>query len=170
MLYIQHVSQEQSGAKSVRRRNWCAVAEYRQNGYLEWSVESWNLAGISSLFWRECGIFFVWREWSPVLRRNIDSRQSIRAFRIFKENGGKRIPPELRPLLLALKTIPVCTTECERGFSQMNLIISRTRNSMLVSTASCLMFGKLVGPSLARFDPLPYVRSWIAWKTLSRWL
>ena len=96
------------------------------------------------------------------IRLNVDSRQSIRAFRLFKENGGKRIPPELRPLLLALKTIPVCTAECERGFSQMNLIVSPTRNSMLVSTASCLMFGKLVGPPLARFDPLPYVRSWIA--------
>lgn len=95
-------------------------------------------------------------------RLNVDGRQSIRGFRLFKENGGKRVPPELRPLLLALSTIPVCTAECERGFSQMNLIISPTRNSLLVKTTSCLLFGKLVGPPLARFDPLPYVKSWIA--------
>lgn len=44
----------------------------------------------------------------------------------------------------------------------MNLTVSSTRNSMSVNTASCLMFGKLVGLPLARFDPLPYVKSWIA--------
>ena len=32
----------------------------------------------------------------------------------------------------------------------------------MVKTTSCLLFGKLVGPPLARFDPLPYVKSWIA--------
>ncbi len=47
------------------------------------------------------------------IRLNVDSRQLIRALRIFKENDGKRIPTELRPLLLALTTIQVCTAECE---------------------------------------------------------
>ena len=89
---------------------------------------------------------------SMSIRLNVDSRQSIRAFRKFKENGGKRIPPDLIPLLLALKTFPLCTAACERGFSQMNLIVSPTRNSMLVNTVSCLLFGKLVDPPLASRD------------------
>lgn len=95
-------------------------------------------------------------------RLSVDGRQSIRAFRKFKENGGKIVPPELKPLLLALNTVPVCTAECERGFSQMNLIISPTRNCLSVETVSSLLFGKLVGPPLAKFIPLPYVKSWLS--------
>ena len=56
-------------------------------------------------------------------RFNVDQRQAVRAFRVYKENGGKCIPPDLQPLMLAIETIPVCTADCERGFSQMNLIM-----------------------------------------------
>jgi len=44
----------------------------------------------------------------------------------------------------------------------MNLIMTATRNCLAVRTASCLLFGKLVGPPLSLFNPLPYVRSWLA--------
>src|SRR6218665_2241191 len=80
----------------------------------------------------------------------------------FVNAGGKTIPSDLKPLLLALNTIPVCTAECERGFSQMNLISSQTRNSLWVKSVSCLLFGKLVGPPFQKFLPLPYVKSWLA--------
>lgn len=94
-------------------------------------------------------------------RLNVDGRQSVRAFRRYKETGGKIIPDELRTLILALNTIPVCTAECERGFSQMNLIISPSRNCLSVKTVSCLLFAKLVGPPLGKFDPLLYVKTWL---------
>ena len=89
-------------------------------------------------------------------------RQSIRAFREYLDNGGKRFPEELKPLMTAIDTVPVCTAECERGFSQMNLILTRARNSLSVSTVSNLLFGKLVGPPLGSFKPSRYVQSWLA--------
>lgn len=95
-------------------------------------------------------------------RFRLSVRQSVRAFRDYRENGGKRIPEDLKPLLTAIDTVPVCTAECERGFSQMNLILSPTRNSLSVSTVAHLLFGKLVGPPLASFKPASYVQSWIA--------
>ena len=95
-------------------------------------------------------------------RFRVNVRQSVRAFRDYRDNGGKRIPEDLKPLLIAVDTVPVCTAECERGFSQMNLIISPTRNSLSVSTVAHLLFGKLVGPPLASFKPARYVQSWIA--------
>ena len=68
----------------------------------------------------------------------------------------------MKPLLLAMDTVPVCTAECERGFSQINLIVGPTRNSLAVTTVSCLLFGKLVGPPIGKFAPLAYVKSWLA--------
>ena len=43
--------------------------------------------------------------------------ESMWAFRQFKDTDSKSIPSDLKPLLLALNTIPVCTAEYERGFS-----------------------------------------------------
>ena len=43
----------------------------------------------------------------------------------------KSIPTNLRPLLQTLETVTVCTAECERGFSLINLIVSPTWNSRL---------------------------------------
>ena len=60
-------------------------------------------------------------------RFNIDERSSVRAFRLFVDNGGRVIPSELRPLILALGTLPVSRAECERGFSQMNLMMTHIR-------------------------------------------
>jgi len=92
----------------------------------------------------------------------LNARQCVRAFREYRETGGKRVPDGLQPLLTAVDTIPVCTAECERGFSQMNLIMTPTRNSLAVPTVSALLFVKLVGPPLTLFKPSGYVESWIA--------
>lgn len=95
-------------------------------------------------------------------RLKVDQRKAVRAFREYRECGAKVVPSDLQPLLLAINTIPVSTADCERGYSQMNLIMTATRNSLAVRTAWCLLFGKLVGPPLSLFNPLPYVRSWLA--------
>jgi hypothetical protein len=92
----------------------------------------------------------------------LDARQCVRAFREYRDTGGRKVPGGLQPLLTAVDTIPVCTAECERGYSQMNLIITPTRNSLAVSTVSALLFCKLVGPPLSLFKPFGYVESWIA--------
>jgi hypothetical protein len=53
----------------------------------------------------------------------VDIHSSIRGFRTFVETEGKVISEVLTPLLSAVGTIPVSTVECERVFSQMNLIV-----------------------------------------------
>jgi len=55
----------------------------------------------------------------------------------------------------------------------MNDIVREKRNRLKINTVSSLMFVKLNGPDLAEFDPMPYVKSWLAaggrpstsWKT-----
>lgn len=88
-------------------------------------------------------------------------RQVIRAFREFRENNGAFVPDELKGLLAAINTVPISSAECERGFSQMNLICTANRSALLPSTISTLLFLCLVGPPLTRFNPIPYVKSWI---------
>ena len=95
-------------------------------------------------------------------RFKVNLRESVRAFREYRECGGKVVPSDLKPLMLAVDTIPVSTADCEREFSQMNLTITSSRNSLAIKTASCILFAKLVGPPLACFDPSPYVKSWLS--------
>lgn len=72
-------------------------------------------------------------------------------------------PPEkLLDLVKAVKTLPVSTAECERGFSQMNILASSTRSSLAMQTLSTLMLIKCVGPPPQKFEPHPYVKTWIA--------
>lgn len=95
-------------------------------------------------------------------RLNIEKRSTIRAFREFKDTGGKQISTGMQPLVIALKTIPVSTAECERGFSEMNLLATPIRNSLRVETLADLMFVKLVGPPLKKFNPQYYVTKWLS--------
>lgn len=87
---------------------------------------------------------------------------TVRAFRCFVDSKGKDVPKEMHELLVAANTIAISSAECERGFSQMNLICTATRASLHVSTIASLLFLNLVGPPLNKFNPVPYVRSWIA--------
>lgn len=95
-------------------------------------------------------------------RLSLSIRPAVRAFRKFVESKGKVIDSELKPLMSAVEAIAVSTAECERGFSCMNLTVSSTRNSLAIPTVSSLMFLKLVGPPLEQFQPLPFVKSWLA--------
>ena len=61
----------------------------------------------------------------------------------------------------ASETLIVSTAECERAFSAMNDILSDNRNLLKVERLSSLLFVKIVGPPLTKFNPLPYVKSWI---------
>jgi hypothetical protein len=61
----------------------------------------------------------------------------------------------------ALNTVPISSSECERGFSQMNLILTSTRASLSTTTVSVLLFVRVVGSPLRHFSPIKYVESWI---------
>jgi hypothetical protein len=54
-------------------------------------------------------------------------------------NGDDMYPDELKPLIAAASTIIISNVECERAFSQMDIIISTIRSSMLLKTASSLI-------------------------------
>jgi hypothetical protein len=75
--------------------------------------------------------------------------------------AGKNIPVTLAPLLSTVNTLPCSTTECERGFSVMNIIITKLKTKLLVSNVSAATFIKLNAPPLSIWNATPYIKSWI---------
>ncbi|XP_066475289.1 E3 SUMO-protein ligase KIAA1586-like [Tiliqua scincoides] len=93
------------------------------------------------------------------IRLQLNEREMIRGFREYILE--KTYPEKLLHLIRTLNTIPISSSECERGFSQMNLIVTPTRASLKTKTISALLFIKLVGPPLRLFDPSKYVDLWL---------
>jgi hypothetical protein len=91
----------------------------------------------------------------------VNFREVKVAYRDFKETRGSVVQPALQQLLNAINTIPISTAECERGFSKMNLVCNTLRSRLTVKHMSSLMFISLTDPPLARWQPLPYVKSWL---------
>ena len=73
----------------------------------------------------------------------------------------KTYPEKLLPLIKTLNTIPISSSECERGFFQINLIATPTRASLETKTISALLFIEIIGPPLILFDPSKYVELWL---------
>lgn len=94
-------------------------------------------------------------------RFSLPTRQCIQGFREFKNNGGKRLCDDLLPLKKAISTLVVSTADCERGFSQMNILMNETRTSLSIPRLAKLLFIKCCGPPLNRFSPQPYVKTWL---------
>lgn len=60
-----------------------------------------------------------------------------------------------------VNTIPVSNAECERGFSQMNLIITKQRSSLKIRNTSSLMFIGINGPPENSFAAQKFAKSWL---------
>jgi hypothetical protein len=73
----------------------------------------------------------------------------------------KIFPENLLNLKNALNMLPISSSECEWGFSQMNLILTSTRASLSTTTVSVLLFERVVGLPLCHFSPTKYAESWI---------
>ena len=69
---------------------------------------------------------------------------------------------ELKRLQNCIETIPVSTASCERGFSKMNIVSTALRTRLTVQHMSSLMFISINGPPLSMWQPLKYVKSWLA--------
>ena len=69
-------------------------------------------------------------------RFGVNVRSAVRAFRSFVETQGTVIEDDLKPLFSAIAAVPVSTSECERGFSCMNLLLTSARNSLYITTLS----------------------------------
>jgi hypothetical protein len=85
-------------------------------------------------------------------------------FRDYKDGGGKKsvVKDNLQHLFNCIDTIPISTAACERGFSKMNLVCSPLRCQLSPENLAALMFVSLNGPPLQQWNPLPYVRNWLA--------
>ncbi len=90
---------------------------------------------------------------------HLNERSIIRSFRDYLVD--KKMPKDLIPLINAVNTIAVSTSECERGFSQMNLVMTPQRASLAVKTVSSILVIKFNGPPLHLFNPSKYVDSWL---------
>lgn len=91
----------------------------------------------------------------------VEGRETVQAFREYKDIKAAHTPVALEPLLKAVKTIAVSTSECERAFSTMNDILTAKRNALSVSRLTSLVFLKCNGPPLGQFNPDGYVRAWL---------
>ena len=97
------------------------------------------------------------------LKKQVSSSSTwYRAFRSFVDSHGKTFEDHLRRLVSSVAVIPESTAECERGFSATNLLLTSRRSSLHVTTLSSLLFLKTAGPPLEQFQPLQYVKSWLA--------
>jgi hypothetical protein len=92
------------------------------------------------------------------MRLKINERDMIRGFRTYLVEN--KFPEELLVLKYVLSTFPISSSECERGFSQINLIVTPTRASLSTKTVSNLLSIRIVGPPLRHFLPVKYVDSW----------
>jgi hypothetical protein len=93
-------------------------------------------------------------------RFQLSEREAIRAFGEYIKYR-EEMPNELSRIRRILHTIAISSSECERGFSQMNLIVTPGRSSLLLKTVASLLFIIIVGPPLTLFDPTNYVKTWL---------
>ena len=83
-------------------------------------------------------------------------------YRDFKDSASVGTAgSNLKRLLYAINTVPVSTTDCERGFGRISLICTPLRSQLTVDHTSSLLFISTVGPPLEERNPLPYVRKWL---------
>ena len=90
---------------------------------------------------------------------SVSFRAAKNAYQNFKDSRGKN---KCFALQTYINAIPVSTAECERGFSKMNIVCSPVRSRLTVFHMSSLMFVSLTGPPLTLWQPLQYVKSWLA--------
>jgi hypothetical protein len=88
-----------------------------------------------------------------------NERESIRRLRDYLNQ--KIFPENLVDLKNALNRVPISSSECKRGFSQMNLILTSTGAYLSTTTVSGLLFVRVVGPPIRHFSPTKYVESWV---------
>ena len=94
--------------------------------------------------------------------QNCDEAHLLSCFREYCENPSK-VPKFLRDSLVfnILHTIPISTAEAERGFSQMNLIISPLRSNLLISHVGSLLFITINGPPPHLWNGTEATTSWL---------
>ena len=91
----------------------------------------------------------------------LNKQQTHLAYIEFKASGGRSIPDQLNKLMVAVDTLSPSNADCERGFSAMNNIITDSRNAITTNNAEKQLFVSTVGPPCEKWNPEPYVRTWL---------
>jgi hypothetical protein len=92
-------------------------------------------------------------------RFNLNISDVISQFREYMKSS--KVQGGIELLLQIELIIPISSAEAERGFSQMNLIVTDTRSRLLVSNVSDLMFIRLNGPPPSLWDPSSARKRWL---------
>ncbi|XP_062376891.1 E3 SUMO-protein ligase KIAA1586-like [Sardina pilchardus] len=87
--------------------------------------------------------------------------EAVQELRDWKLQDGVAPGKTLEKLSIASRTYLPTSSECERGFSAVNDTDSKTRNRLCEASISSVLFVDLNGPPLERFDPMPFVTSWL---------
>ena len=87
---------------------------------------------------------------------------------IFKHFGYRY--DQLCKLVRFILLVPCDTSDCERGFSLMNLLLTALRNNLGEKHLNDLMIICSLGPSIHEFDPKPVLKYWHAQKKKGRFL
>ncbi|KAF2890979.1 hypothetical protein ILUMI_15194, partial [Ignelater luminosus] len=77
------------------------------------------------------------------------------------ESKNDPIPATIQKAKKIVSTIAISSAEAERGFSLMNAICTKVRNSLTVDHISDLMTINLLGKELMDGDATPFVKSWL---------
>ncbi|GBM27990.1 E3 SUMO-protein ligase KIAA1586 [Araneus ventricosus] len=91
-------------------------------------------------------------------RMNVNKTKN--SYRDYLENSSV-VQKELIPLINCSSLIPCSSSECERDFSHMSIIVTATKTRLSTSNVSSLMFIKLNDPNIRKWKPEPYVRTWL---------
>ena len=91
----------------------------------------------------------------------LNKQQTHLAYIEFKASGGRSIPDQINKLMVAIDILSPSKAECERGFSAMNNIITDSRNAIPTNNAEKQLFFSTVGPPCEKWNPEPYVRTWL---------
>uniref|UniRef100_A0A3P8SQM7 DUF4371 domain-containing protein n=1 Tax=Amphiprion percula TaxID=161767 RepID=A0A3P8SQM7_AMPPE len=92
---------------------------------------------------------------------SINDKEAHIGFIEYKASGGRNIPDKLKKLFTAVNTLSASNADCERGFSTMNNILTEYRGRLTTVNASNLLLISSVSPPCKKWDPLPYVKTWL---------
>ena len=74
---------------------------------------------------------------------------------------SEKVGRALASLLVIEQIVPISLVEAERGFSQMNIVVTDFRSRLLVSNISDILFVRLNGPLPHMWDPASATRFWL---------
>lgn len=89
-----------------------------------------------------------------------DSKQAVAGMRDYIVSPTS-LPKSLQPLKNCLNSLACGTAECERGFSAMNLIVTRLRTLLTIKNLNYLLFIKINGPPVSQFNPKRFIKKWL---------